>query len=373
MIKQNKRHLPPEVISNFSKTFFKQMYDSETTFYSNPSKLSFNNLLHLYKEGMDFYVKINDKYVNFLTVRMNSIINLYFGIEQSLKLLYLKKKIELKLKQMESPKENEILERKLKEESKKIIKKFNNDTNSNIILVKIYLREQRNNFIKRARDKIFKKFIKQNSNLDNDGPLCNKNCRNNLNITPIKNLSLDHEIIRQKIMIRTKGDSNMKKNFFPTQIFFDEDIYYLFNNMMKNNNNSSKERMHNVEKMTRNFITKYSLSYSSIIQEYIKKIIEIFRTNYDEKKNKYKQHCEAITFYDMIINDDYYKKDVIKNVIGLHEENIKYLSDIDDLQIEKNDKLAEIINRFKLNNPIDNKITNEIVNDYIYEIIEIFI
>ena len=48
------------------------------------------------------------------------------------------------------------------------------------------------------------------------------------------------------------------------------------------------------------------------------------------------------------------------------------MNDLDDLQIEKNDKLVEIVDRYKINNPIDNKTTNEIVNDYIYEIFEFF-
>ena len=42
-------------------------------------------------------------------------------------------------------------------------------------------------------------------------------------------------------------------------------------------------------------------------------------------------------------------------------------------KLKKNDKIIEIIDRFKINNPIDNKITNEIVNDYVYGILEIFI
>ena len=74
----------------------------------------------------------------------------------------------------------------------------------------------------------------------------------------------------------------------------------------------------------------------------------------------------------MIIKDEYYRKELIKNEIELHKENIKYLNDLDDLQIEKNDRLVEIMDRFKINNPIDNKSINEIVNDYIYGILEIF-
>ena len=115
------------------------------------------------------------------------------------------------------------------------------------------------------------------------------------------------------------------------------------------------------------------MSYSNIIQEFIRKIIDIFNENYRKKIEKYNKHCEIVSFYDMILNDEFYKNDIIKNEIELHDENINYLNDLDDLQIEKNDKIIEIMDRFKINNPIDNKITNEIVNDYVYGILEIFI
>ena len=161
----------------------------------------------------------------------------------------------------------------------------------------------------------------------------------------------------------------MKQYFFPTQIFFDEDINFLFKN---NINIIKKDEKYNIEEITKNFVEHYSLSYNKIIYEFIKKIIEIFDENYREKIQKYKKHCEIISFYEMIIKDEYYRKEIIKNEIELHEENIKYLNDLDNLQIEKNDKLVEIMDRFKINNPIDNKSTNEIVNDYIYEIFEIF-
>ena len=51
--------------SQFPKVFFKLMYDKEASFYSNPTISSLNYLLSLYKEGMDFYSKMNEKYVKF--------------------------------------------------------------------------------------------------------------------------------------------------------------------------------------------------------------------------------------------------------------------------------------------------------------------
>ena len=369
MIKNNKREPISITKSNFPKIFFKLMYDSETSYYSDPSSSTFNYLLCLYKIGMDYYAKINEKYVKFLTTRMNSLITLHFDIENNIKLLYLKENIRNKLKQLEQPEEKELLEKRLKEESKEKIKKFDRDINSNIIMIKIYLRNQRNNFIKRARNKLFKKFINNNNSYNISPTDEDENKKNiNYNITPIKDINND--ILRHQIMIRTKGNSNMKQYFFPTHIFFDEDKNYLFKN---NINILKKEEKYNIEEMTNNFICRYSLSYSTIIHEFIKKIIELFNENYREKVNKYKKHCEVVSFYDMIIKDEYYRKDIIKNEIELHEENIKYLNELDDLQIEKNDKLTEIIDRFKINNPIDNKPTNEIVNDYIYGILELFI
>ena len=108
MIKNNKREPISISKSNFPKIFFKLMYDSETSYYSNPSSSSFNYLLCLYKIGMDYYAKINEKYVKFLTMRMNSLITLHFDIEKDFKLLYLKENIKNKLKQLEQPKEKEI-------------------------------------------------------------------------------------------------------------------------------------------------------------------------------------------------------------------------------------------------------------------------
>ena len=312
---------------------------------------------------MDYYAKINEKYVQLLTMRMNSIINLHFDIESNIKMIYLKEKIRFKLKQLEEPKEKELLEKKLKEESREKIKKFNRDINANIIMIKMDLRNQRNNFIKRAKNKLLKKYLNYNSTLMYE----NQNNRNS-NITPIKDINND--IIRHNLMIRTKGNSNMKDYFFPTQIFFDEDKNFLFKN---NINVFKKEEKFNIEEMTKNFIYRYSLSFNSIIYGLIKKINETLDENYIEKKNSYKKHCEIVSFYNMIIKDDHYRKDLIKNEIELHEENIAYLNKLDDLQIEKNDKLIEIMDRFKNNNPIDNKTTNEIVNDYVYGILEVFI
>ena len=350
---------------NFPKIFFKSMYDKEASYYSDPTTSSFNYLMCLYKKGLDYYTKVDEQYVKYLTARMNSLITLHFELEKDLKVLYLKSNIKKKLNKLEQAKEKELFEKKLFEESKEKIKKFTKNTNSNIIMIKLYLRNQRNNFIKRARNKLFKKFIKENTLIKED-LLIEKNL--NMNITPIKDIN--NNLLRHQIMIRTKGNnSDMKQYFFPTQIFFDEDKNFLFKN---NINVIKKEEKYNIEDITNKFIERYSLSYNNIVQEFIKKINELFSQYYRKKINKYKEHSESVSFYEMIIKDECYKKDIIKNEIGLHEENIKYLNDLDDLQIEKNDKLVEIVDRYKINNPIDNKTTNEIVNDYIYEILEFF-
>ena len=258
--------------------FFKLMYDTETLYYSNPSNSSFNYLMHLYKEGIDYFLdKNNDQYVKLLTVRMNSLINLHFEIENNLKLIYLKHNIMKKLNKLEEPKKNALLEKKLNEESKEKIKKFKIDTNSNIIMIKIYLRNQRNNFIKKARNKLFKKFIKNNSFIREDTFIQNKS-KLNINITPIKEINSD--FLHHEIMIRTKGVSNMKQYFFPTQIFFDEETNFLFKN---NINIIKKDEKFNIEEITKNFIGRYSLSYNTIIYEFIKKIMELLEDNYRKK------------------------------------------------------------------------------------------
>ena len=350
--------------SEFPKVFFKLMYDKEATFYSNPSITSLNALLSLYKEGMDFYSKVNEKYVKFLTARMNSMLTLENEMETKIKLLYLTKKIKNKLNQLEQPKEKELLEKELKEKSNKIIKKFEKDINSNVILIKINLRNQRNEFIKKVRKKLFNKFI----NKKQIGESVIGSINKNLIITPIKDFNND-SLIHQKYA-RTYSDNNLNQSFFPTKIFFDEDTNYLFKN---NINVLKKEEKFVIEDMTKGFIGRYSLSYSSIIQEYIKKIMESLNENYREKIAKYKSHCEAVSFYEMIMSDEVYKSDLIRNEIGLHEENINYYNELDDLQIERNDKLIGIMNRFKIDNPVDHKTTNEIINDYVYGILELFI
>jgi hypothetical protein len=73
---------------------------------------------------------VNEKYVKFLTTRMNSMLTLENEMEAKIKLLYLIKKIRNKLNQLEQPKEKELLEKELKEKSNKIIKKFEKDINS---------------------------------------------------------------------------------------------------------------------------------------------------------------------------------------------------------------------------------------------------
>ena len=80
-----------------------------------------------------------------------------------------------------------------------------------------------------------------------------------------------------------------------------------------------------------------------------------------------------MTLLDDVINDEYYKKDIIKNEIGLHEENIKYLKEKEELNIDLNDKLVDIVERFEINNPIDKNVVNDIVNDYVYEILGLFV
>ena len=213
MIKNQENREIPLIKSNFEKIFFKFLYDSETSYYSNPSNSLFKYLIHLYKEGMDYFLdKNNDKYVKLLTIRMNSLITLHFEIENNLKLICLKHNIRKKLNKLEEPKEKVLLEKKLKEESKEKIKKFKIDINSNIIMRKIYLRKQRNNFIKKARNKLFKKFIKNNSFIREDTFIQNKP-NLNMNITPIKDSNTD--ILHHQIMIRTKDVSNMKQYFFP--------------------------------------------------------------------------------------------------------------------------------------------------------------
>jgi hypothetical protein len=340
------------------------MYDKEASFYSNPSIASLNYLLSLYKEGMDFYSKVNEKYVKFLTTRMNSMLTLENEMEAKIKLLYLIKKIRNKLNQLEQPKEKELLEKELKEKSNKIIKKFEKDINSNVILIKINLRYQRNEFIKKVRKKLFNKFINKKQIAESVIGSINKN----IIITPIKDFNND-SLIHQKY-VRTYSDNNLNQSFFPTKIFFDEDTNYLFKN---NISMLKKEEKFVIEDMTKGFIGRYSLSYSSIIQEYIKKIIESLEENYRAKIAKYKSHCDAVSFYEMIMNDEAYKSDLIRNEIGLHEENINYLKEKEELNMDLNDKLVDIVEKFEINNPIDKNAVNEIVNDYVYEILGLFV
>ena len=135
-----------------------------------------------------------------------------------------------------------------------------------------------------------------------------------MNNTSIKDINND--VLHHEIMIRTKDVNSMKQYFFPTQIFFNEDTNFLF----KNNINIIKVEKFCVEEITKNFIGGYSLSYNTIIYEFIKKMVELFEEDYRKKIQKYKKHCEIKTFYEMIIKNEYYRKELIKNEIELHEE-----------------------------------------------------
>ena len=351
---------------DFSKIYFEVLYNAETSYYFHLNQSRFNYLLYVYDTGIKFYSKKNEKYAKFLTNKLNSIKKLNTEINKRLKSLYLKTKIKNKLAELETSNKKASLDIKLKEESLKKIKKFNKDINSDIIIYKLELRNQRKNFIKNARNKLFNKFIK-NDLIANKENIDITN-QNNISITPIK--GFDNDIFKHQIMIRTKEASNNKNIILPTEIFFDEDKYYL----IKNNIGifQIKEKKSQIEDLTKIFIEKYSLSYSQIIQEFIKKIIVLFDENYRNKIQKYKEYREIMNLYEMIIDDKYYKEHLIEREIALCEETLKYWKNIDELKIDLNDKLVESVDRFKIDNPIDNISVNEIVNDYVYEILGIF-
>ena len=352
---------------DFSKEYFKILYDSETSYYYNLSPSSFKYLLYVYKIGIDFYSRKNAEYAIFLTNKLNSTFRLNLEIEFRLKLLQLKTNINNKLEQMEKPEIKASLEKKLKEESEKKIKKFKKNINSDIIMIRLELRNQRRNFIKNTRNKLFNKFINNNYLIEQNNPIDMKN-KININITPIK--VFNNDMIHHQLMIRTKGASDNKHCFFPTEIFFDEDKNYL----LKNNIGVFQKKEKNyVNSITKAFIEKYSLCYSIIIQQFIKKIIKIFDENYRNKIKLFSQYKETVSLLDEMINDEYYKKDMIKNEIGLHEENINYLKEKEELNMDLNDKLVDIVEKFEINNPIDKNAVNEIVNDYVYEILGLFV
>ena len=352
---------------DFSKEYFKILYDSETYYYYNLSPSSFKYLLYVYKIGIDFYSRKNAEYAKFLTNKLNSTFRLNLEIEFRLKLLQLKTYINNKLEQMEKPEIKASLEKKLKEESEKKIKKFKKNINSDIIMIRLELRNQRRNFIKNTRNKLFNKFINNNYLIEQNNPIDMKN-KININITPIK--VFNNDMIHHQLMIRTKGASDNKHCFFPTEIFFDEDKNYL----LKNNIGVFQKKEKNyVNNITKAFIEKYSLCYSIIIQQFIKKIIKIFDENYRNKIKLFSQYKETVSLLDEMINDEYYKKDMIKNEIGLHEENINYLKEKEELNMDLNDKLVDIVEKFEINNPIDKNVVNEIVNDYVYEILGLFV
>ena len=212
---------------DFSKEYFKVLYDSETSYYYNLSSSSFKYLLYVYKIGIDFYCKKNESYANFLTNKLNAIFDLNSEIEPCLKLLQLKTYIKNKLEEFEKPENNALLNKQMEEESKKKIKKFKKNINSDIMLIRLELRKQRNNFIKKTRNKLINKFIKNDFIIDKKNIVDNQS-RINISITPVKDFNND--IISHQLMIRTKGTSDNKHNFFPTEIFFDEDKNYLLNN-----------------------------------------------------------------------------------------------------------------------------------------------
>ena len=352
---------------DFSKEYFKILYDSETSYYYNLSPSSFKYLLYVYKIGINFYSRKNAEYAKFLTNKLNSAFRLNLEIEFRLKLLQLKTNINNKLEQMEKPEIKASLEKKLKEESEKKIKKFKKNINSDIIMIRLELRNQRRNFIKNTRNKLFNKFINNNYLIEQNNPIDMKN-KININITPIK--VFNNDMIHHQLMIRTKGASDNKHCFFPTEIFFDEDKNYL----LKNNIGVFQKKEKNyVNNITKAFIEKYSLCYSIIIQQFIKKIIKIFDENYRNKIKLFSQYKETVSLLDEMINDEYYKKDMIKNEIGLHEENINYLKEKEELNMDLNDKLVDIVEKFEINNPIDKNAVNEIVNDYVYEILGLFV
>lgn len=367
MIKSPKRD---EIIlcseSDFSKEYFKVLYDSETSYYFDLSPSSFKYLLYVYKVGINFYSQKNESYSKFLTNKLKSIIELNSEIQYNLKLLNIKNNINNKLLEMEKPEINALLEKKMRAKSNKKIKKFKLNINSDIIMIRLELRKQRNNFIKKARNKLFNKFIKNNYLIDKNNIIDTKKS-SNINITPIK--EFNNDIIQHQIMIRTKGASDNKNYIFPTEIFFDEEKNYLFKNNIGIFHKKEKTYMDNI---TKNFLEKFSVSYSFILNEFIKKINKLFEDNYRTKVSVYKEYQVTISIFDDVLNDDYYQNDILENQIGLKEENVKYLKEKEDLNIDLNDKLVDAVERFKINNPIDKNMVNEIVNDYVYEILGLF-
>ena len=353
---------------DFSNEYFKILYDAETTYYFNLSPKTFEYLLYVYKSGIDFYSNeiINKDYAEFLTNKLNSVLLLNSQMQYYLNFIKLKTNINNKLKQLEEPEMKAVFEKKLKEETNKKINRFKKNINSDIILIKLELRQQRNNFIKSARNKLFKKFIKNNYIIDKNNI---QDPKNRINITPIKDFNND--IIQHQLMIRTKGASDNKPYLFPTEIFFDEDRNYLIKNNLCVFHKKEKGQI-TINTITKSFIEKFSLSYSLIIKEFIKKIIKLFNENYGNKVNMYKEYKETISLFDDIMNDENYNKDLMNNEIGLLEENVKYLNEKEELNDDLNDKLIDTVDRFKINNPIDKIFINEIVNDYVYDILGLF-
>ena len=358
----NVKTIIPLKRQDFEKEYFKLMYEAESNYYMNPSKISLNYVSYIYKIGIEHFSTINEQYSIFLTMRMNSIILAHTEIEKRLKQRQLKAKIINKLNEFEKLSNLIPFEGKLHKESKILIKDFDKKMKSNIQMIKFSLRNQKNNFLLKIKNKLIKKYIKKslptNSELNRIGN----------SITPMKPIDSDH-LMNNQLMLRTNDENNNYINY-PTKIFFDEDKSFL---SKINFNNLKKVERFNCEKITDHFLSRYILSYRYLVKEYLKKIVEFLIVNYNEKLEKYKSHFDQNYFYRMMIKDKTNNMDLFEKEIALHDENVEFLNYIDELNIKKNDGIIDIIDRIKIDNPIDNKEINSVLNEYISKIMELFI
>lgn len=347
---------------NFQKMYFKSMYEAESNYYMNPSKDSLNYITYLYKIGIEHFTSINEQYSVFLTMRMNSIVNTHLEIEKKLKLMQLKTKIINKLNEFEKSSNLIPFEEELHKKSKELINNSEKNKKSTLQIIKLSLRNQKNNFLLKAKNKLIKKYIQKSLTGNNE-----LNYNGN-SITPMKSIDNNY-LLNNQLMVRTNDEKNNFINH-PTKIFFDEDKNFL---SKINFNNLKKVKRFDFEKITDNFLCRYTLSYNYLVNEYLKKIVDFLNENYNEKLEKYKSHFDLNYFYKMMIKDKSNNIGLFEKEIALHDENIEFLNYIDELNVKKKDGIIDIIDRIKIDNPIDNKETSCVLNEYIYKMMELFI
>ena len=339
------------------KHYYQKLFEAENHFYSNNSIENFQELLSYYKEGAEYFTKLNSKE------------HLYFiGSIQNIISMQIKKQ---KKSENNNIKNNSIIEKNhtininfaekdFKLESNKIIEKFNTSFNNSIQLVKKYNLKQKDNLRKNINKKIFKERFKKKQKIK-----CKSLTIKKRKIKYFSNSNSSNNILKNKYQNINSSLKQRRTSYDINKIINNYKINKIFNGKKEKNKNDLSK---NLIAFLKNYNKKFYFLFQTSLNDTINKLNIINEKVYIEMKNTYLEYYDNLKDYIALSEniEDLNIKNLILSLRTDLEEDLILIKKEEDSEI--NSLIIEMNNK----NLNDNISISNLNSDTIAQIAKIF-